>query len=188
VSNQAFRPLGQIGDGNSIIAAPPGEPLDGPRLVMCYDCGTLTKIAPAPDTPEDIEAFRVVRDHQHMERGPHDVHMQLFPTSQATWDRLDVTTEFRKELMANQVYVAAYRDQVGEDAVKCHQQHGQPAWPGSPCIDYKSDAKKLGGGLGRRKSIALLRDPQRLQYLCTYCPYESTVTTQKRWDRGDYKQ
>lgn len=181
-----IRPLGPIGDGNSIIAAPPGMPLDGPRLVMCYDCNTLTKIGPSPDAREDPEVFRVVQAHQHLERGPHDVHMQLFPTSQVTWERLDVTTEFRKELMANQVYVQEYRDQIGDDAVKCHQLHGQPAWPGSPCIDYKTDAKRLGFGLGK-KSIMLRRDPQRLQYLCTYCPYESTVSTQKRWDRGDYK-
>jgi len=181
-----IRPLGTIGDGSSIIAAPPGMPLDGPRLVMCFDCGVLTEVGPQPDGPEDPELFRVVRDHQHIERGNHDVHMQCWPTSQATWDRLDVTTEFRKELMANQIQVQEYRDQIGEDAVKCHRLHGQPELPGKPCIDYKSDAKRLGGGLGR-KSILLRRDPQRLNYLCTYCPYESTVVTQKRWERGDYK-
>lgn len=180
--------MGSIGDGNSIIAAPPGEPLDGPRLVICYDCGTLTKIGPPPDSREDGELFRVVREHQHLDRGEHDVHMQLFPTSAKTWERLDVTTEFRKELLANQIYVQDYRDQIGEDAVRCHKQHGQPEWPGKPCIDYKSDVKRLGLGLGKKLSISMARrDPQNLQYLCTYCPYDSTVTTQKRWDRGDYK-
>lgn len=117
--------------------------------------------------------------------GPHDVHMQMFPTSWSTWEKLDVETEFRKAALENQVWIKDYRDQIGEDAVRCHRAHNQPAWPGTPCIDYKSDAKRLGGGLSVKVSLRR-RDPAKLQYLCTYCPYESTVTTAKRVEKGAY--
>jgi hypothetical protein len=170
--------------------AGPNAVLDGPRLLVCFDCNTLTKVAPYLGPAElDKDLDRVVALHQHHEipeyrrKGG-----RLFPTEQKTWDRLDVVTELRKEMIANQVWISEYRDQVGVDAVKCFRSHGSPEWPGKPCIDYKTAGKRLGGGLTVRGVDQKKRDLHGLQYLCIYCPYESTVTTQKRWDKGAYKQ
>ena len=173
--------------GQSILEpAKPGTVMDGPRLLLCYDCQTLTKIAPFLGPVErDVDLERAVGAHQHLERGAHDVHMQLFPTTADTWERLDPVETLRKEMMANNIWIQEYRVQVGEDAVKCHREHGQPEYPGKPCIDYKTDKKRLGGGLSVRVDLRK-RDPHGLQYLCTYCPYESTVVTEKRWRKGAY--
>lgn len=174
--------------GQSVLKeAAPGTVMDGPRLVVCYECATITKLAPYVGPPAgDRELERCVEMHQHLNLGPHDVHMHLMPTTQETWDHLDPVQDLRKEALANGIWIEEYRSQVSEDAVKCHQAHGQPSLPGKPCIDYKDDSKRLGGGLPVKVSLRL-RDPAKLQYLCTYCPYESTVTTQKRWDQGAYK-
>lgn len=164
----------------------PGEKLDGPRLFVCLDCSTMTRILPYMGPPEhDQDLEKCVRSHQHLEKGPHEVRFQLFQTTWATWEHLDPVEELRKQFEANGVWIQEYRSQVGEDAVACHRKHNQPEYPGKPCIDYKTDAKRLGGGLSVRVSLKL-RDPAKLQYLCTYCPYESTVVTAKRWEQGAY--
>jgi hypothetical protein len=165
---------------------PAAPVLDGPRLLFCYTCRTLTKVPAKPHhtTPNehDHALNEIVERHQHHEVPEHNRKGgRLWATDQKTWDSMDVVTEVRKELMAHQVWIEEYRDTLMEDAAKCHRKHGQPEWPGKPCIDYKTDKKRIGGPLGRRSL-----DLNQLQYMCTYCPYESTVTTAKRFERGDY--
>jgi hypothetical protein len=172
---------------------PGEEPLfDGPRLLLCKDCGVLTKVPGAPHNgfvPDGgwPELDHIVAQHQHTEIPEHKRKGgMLFPTTQKTWDTLDPTTEVRKWALANQVWISEYKDTLMEDAGKCFRKHHSPEFPGKPCIDYKTDAKRIGAPSGNKRSIALDDKRGKLQFLCTYCPYESTVTTAKRIIRGDY--
>jgi hypothetical protein len=86
--------------------------------------------------------------------------------------------QVKKELQNNQMEVMGYRDQLREDAGNCFIRHGNPEYPGKPCIDFEAADKRLG-----RKNT-----PKKFQqYLCTYCAYTSSVTVSKRHRRGDYR-
>lgn len=83
-----------------------------------------------------------------------------------------------KQALADQrIEMNEYRDQLREDAGQCFIAHHNPEFPGKPCRDYQAGNKRLG----------LKTTPRPYQqFLCTYCPYESSVTVSKRHKRGDY--
>lgn len=87
--------------------------------------------------------------------------------------------QVKKLLADQQMEVMEYRDQLRDDAAKCFNRHGNPEWPGKPCLDYQAKDKRLG-----RSNI----DKKFQQYLCTYCAYQSSVTVEIRARRGDYKR
>lgn len=91
---------------------------------------------------------------------------------------MEAVQQVKKVLSDQQMEVNEYRDQLREDAGKCFIKHSNPEWPGKPCLDYQARDKRLG-----RKDTP----KQHQQFLCTYCPYESSVTVGKRHKRGDYK-
>jgi hypothetical protein len=168
------------------------------RLALCLYCKTLSKIEDRHS--EDPGYDPLLQDW--IDRHAHGLNLDVEPGS--TYDahpggrlyQLDtgnvtgandealsaierrMVEEVRAEVAKANQEVYDLRDEVREDAVKCHLLHGQPSYPGSPCSDYQHSSKLIG----RRNT------PERFrQYTCTYCPYESTVTVAKRALRGDYK-
>lgn len=91
---------------------------------------------------------------------------------------MEAVTQVKRVLADQQIEVMSYRDQLREDAAICFNKHGNPEYPGRGCLDYQASDKRLG-----RKNTP----KQFQQFLCTYCPYESSVTVTKRHKRGDYR-
>lgn len=90
----------------------------------------------------------------------------------------DAVMKVKDALAAQHVEVFEFRDQLKEDAQSCFEKHGRPDVAKAGCIDYHAGNKRLGS-----ERVA----PQVAKWLCTYCPYESTVTVKKRANRGDYR-
>lgn len=156
------------------------------RIAYCYQCETLTVVEPYEGPPEyDVHLQHWIDAHLHG-KTPDDARGMLFVKEPSQFDHSGAGSaieeqaieEVRAELRKANLEVYALRDNVKEDAVKCHQRHGQPHWPHKLCGDYKDDSKRLG-----RTDVP----PRFQQYQCTYCPYEVTVETEKRWRAGGYK-
>lgn len=102
--------------------------------------------------------------------------IKVFPVDQATYEKLDVVTELKKELakQTGQFFEEAtyYRD----EAAKCYNAHGNP--DGS-CIDYLDDSRRIGSD----------KIPKKYQtYLCHLCPIQqSYINVEIRRKAGLYK-
>lgn len=172
------------------------------RLCYCYHCQNLEKIDDvAPGTPTDYDAVLQNWIDRHMHGLHLDVHpggrMFAFDDSRENIDRsmpsmvtgrerdaeglsaleAQAVMEVRKELAKNHIEINDYRDQLRTDATDCFRKHHNPEAITRPCIDYHSGSKRLG-----RKDTP----PKWRQYLCTYCPYTSSITVEVRRRRGDY--
>ena len=156
-------------------------------LAYCYYCKQLQPLDAYNSDRTDDDVLLQEWIDRHMHGMSLDDHPggRVFPlgesnvdTSEAPWADLDREVEVVKAKLARQQQeVFALRDELRDDAVVCHRKHHQPELPGKPCRDYHHESKRLG-----RKDQA----PSDLLYLCTYCPYESSVTVAKRALRGDY--
>lgn len=160
------------------------------RLAYCYECQTLSKIDDAPTQNPDDDYLLQDWIDRHM-HGKHiddhkggrvfnvDTEQQGLEESKAM-DAIErkAVEEVRAELAKVNAEVFNYRDELREEATKCHRRHGQPHAPGKMCIDYRSDSKRLGS----KKTF------NELAYLCTYCPYTSSITVEVRRRRGDYNR
>lgn len=176
------------------------------RLAYCYLCRKLERLDDFeidfndPRSAEhDVLLSNWIERHMHGREVDDHPGGRLFPfddsrenvdtslrlTDGATLDidgvaalEMQAVQEVKKKLQENQMEVLEYRDQLREDAGVCFNKHGNPEFPGKPCIDFECAEKRLG-----RKNT-----PKKFQqYLCTYCPYTSTVTVAKRHRRGDYR-
>ena len=158
------------------------------RLAYCYHCNSLSKVEPYEGPPEyDIHLQRWIDEHLHSMSLEDHPGGRVFVKDASQFDHSgeaggaieeQMVEEVRSELAQANLEVYALRDSVKEDALKCHSKHGRPSWPGKPCVDYQDDIKRIG-----RSDVPA----EFQQFQCTYCPYEETVTTQKRWDAGQYK-
>jgi hypothetical protein len=158
------------------------------RIAYCFHCHSLTKVE-AYEGPHEYDQHmqRWIDEHLHgmsVEEHPggrfFTKEASNFDHSGEAGDAIEeqMVEEVRAELAQANLEVYAMRDSVKEDAVKCHRKHGQPSWPGKPCVDYRGADKALG-----RQDV-----PEEFrQFQCTYCPYEETVNFEKRWRRGMYK-
>lgn len=169
------------------------------RLAFCYvdTCRTLSKLPDYEGNPDHDSALQ-----DWIDRHMHGLHIDTHPggrlyqmddeqegITRTVSTRGGVETlsameaaavqEVRAELAKVGIEMNDYRNELRIDAVKCHQKHGQPSHPGKLCIDYQSDSKRLG-----RKDTP----KDKRIYLCTFCPYESSVTVTKRANRGDYRR
>ncbi len=155
-----------------------------PRLVCCYDCEVMIPCPDVPDgtPPEHDGALNAIVDrHQHTDIPDSKIKGgKVFVCDVATWQKLGgpegALTHMKAELRKNQIEIAEFRDELGDDAMKCFNQHHRPQYG---CSDYCSDEKTLG----RKEGVP----PDKRQYLCFYCPVQSFVTTQVRWKKGWYK-
>jgi hypothetical protein len=80
----------------------------------------------------------------------------------------------------------AVQDTYKEDANACFRKHGSPGGSDhgpANCVDYQDDSKRLTDRQWKD------RHPEQSHvWLCTFCPYQSVVTTRIRMGRGDYDQ
>lgn len=169
------------------------------RLAYCARCECMSKL---PDFTGRTEHDASLQDwiDRHMHGFTEDEHPggQLFTydvqqsdidrrvvtedgrfIGEASADEMEAVQAARSELRKIGKEVDEYRDELRIDATMCHRKHGQPSFPGKPCIDYRSE-KKL---IGRRN---LPKDA--LMYVCTMCPYQVSVTVEIRRRRGDYAE
>lgn len=146
-----------------------------PRLLVCLDCPSLTKLGDFDGPPEyDVELEAIVQQHQHLDI-PEERRKggNLVKCDPATYAHLDVETEIRKELAQNHILVNEARDQFKEDALACFNQHHRPAL----CGDYETEPKRIGP--------ADVPKAWR-RYLCHHCPVHSNVITDVRLQKGYY--
>lgn len=181
------------------------------RMAFCYCCRTLSKLPDYKGSNPDNDAVladwieRHLHGFHHMDTGPDpelredgrrhpggrvfvsETPSQFDPTTpygEGSFES-DMVEEIRAELQQMGLQMQDYRDELREDAVKCHHKHGQPDLNnGKPCIDYRASSKKIGS----RYAHMSLNGARDLAYLCTHCPYESSVTVAIRSRRGDYRR
>lgn len=147
------------------------------RLAFCYHCQTLTKVE-IWDGPPAADPWLQEWINEHMHGMSVDQHpggrVFLKEASQfdhsGAGDRFEeqAIEEVRAELSKANQEVYDIRDGLRYDAVKCHRKHGQPHFPGKPCIDYQSDSKRVGVQKG---SVT----KGMFHYVCTFCPYSSSI-------------
>ena len=95
--------------------------------------------------------------------------IKLFPVDQATYDKLDVVTELKKELNEQTGLLFEEATYYKDEAIKCYNEHKNPSIPGNQCIDFLSDGKQIGPTV-----------PKKYQtYLCHMCPYMQTYVAQE---------
>lgn len=169
------------------------------RLLHCGVCKTVEEI-PDYEGAEDVDPLveKVVMEHNRRDPMAHGGGEKL-PMRLAQVDDLEYAhsrDEVMKRLMEDSKEVGM-DPWVGEafntfsvDAGKCYNQHRRPDYgQGKPCIDYRSESKRIGrptaeGKLAIKENAKLgAKDPR----LCDWCPYQSTVTTAIRAQKGMYK-
>lgn len=179
-----------------------------PRLIACQDCGTAEVLPDVLGDSGELDPLlaRVLNNHigplsteqqdrrirfglgRGREIDPKEMHKgPLFEVAADDWANPDVREKILKQIWGDTGYPAEFyaaTDTYKEDALRCFRRHDSPGSEKGPhaCIDYQADSKRLTDeqwirrGQGTRDHI----------YLCTFCPYESVVTTRKRSARGDY--
>lgn len=102
--------------------------------------------------------------------------IQAFPCDQATWEKLDVVTEMKKELQLATGEFYEESQYYKEEALKCYNEHKNPQLG---CPDWRDDNKTLGS-----KDM-----PKKYRtYLCDVCPVSQTyIQTEIRRKAGMYK-
>lgn len=151
-----------------------------PRLLACYGCNVAFKVPSLDQDPHNDVLDRLVEQHQHWELPESKRRGMLFglDISEEQWEALDLKKAVNQELAQFQHEMSDVRDTLKEDAAACFLRHGNPVWPQEPCIDVFTDAKRIG---------RVVKDKDEQLFLCAFCPYISSVTTDIRFRRGDYK-
>lgn len=84
----------------------------------------------------------------------------------------------------------ATKDTFREDAGKCYERHGRPGSAKGPyaCVGFQDNSKLLTDEGWMRRGRDSGQPNRQPIYLCTFCPYQSVVTTRIRMQRGDYSE
>lgn len=183
------------------------------RLLQCQDCRSVETLPEAPKSGPDSLLERLVARHQgpltneqnarrvRLGQGrsreinvdePHFGNLHLVPKAQ--WDHPN--TE-QREALRQQILVQMWGENTGyppefyaskstftEDAGICFEKHGRPGQTDKSfaCIDYQDESKRLTDREWK------LRNPESMEvFLCSFCPFQSVVTTRIRSARGDYE-
>ena len=100
--------------------------------------------------------------------------IKVFPVEQATYDRMDVVTELKKELSDHTGLLFEESTYYKDEAIKCYNNHKNPSIPGRECIDFLDDSKQIGPTV-----------PKKYQtYLCHMCPYMQSYVAQEMRSRA----
>jgi len=114
--------------------------------------------------------------------------IQVYAVDQKTWDTMDVVTQIKKELEAQQQQHYAEVDEYKDSALKCYNAHGNPDIS-SGCRDYMDDSKLIGKATyddGEGHTITV--PPKFRQYLCYVCPFQQTqINVELRRRKGYYR-
>ena len=170
------------------------------RLLHCNVCKTIDEI-PDYEGHEEVDPLveRVVMEHNRRDPMKHGgaatLPMRLAKVDDFEWqaDREKVVKELNRTGMEVGFdpwpWASDSHNVFREDAGKCWISHRQPELPGKPCIDYRSEAKRIGRPTSEGKAV--LKDNPKLgssdPHLCDWCPYQVTVQTEIRARKGMYK-
>jgi len=180
------------------------NPSNEPRLAVCNVCNTIERIPATPNeirrVPATVElvsgetyTFRdehgatimvpefdpVLEDfvgrHTH---GLDDVSgmqaITVFPVDPATWEKVDVVAELKKELQQITGEFYEESEYYREEALKCYNAHHNPV---DKCSDLYSEAKTIGPKVAPKYQV----------YLCHMCPFvHSVVNVELRRKKGWY--
>jgi hypothetical protein len=150
------------------------------RLAYCSECKSISRLDDRldPDPDNDPVGHEWVKRHWH--GGRTEAAFADCPDLPDDWSHSQHVTQFKEALLSNNPHydVHELRDEIKDDALSCFRKHDNPSYDGRRCIDYHSDAKRLGVG----ELPAAAR-----RYLCDFCPYEESVRVEKRWRAGQYK-
>src|SRR5512140_57806 len=136
------------------------------RLAYCFECRTLSKVGDFGGTNPEHDGLLQDWIDRHMHGRTLDEHkggrifaydfsaanierraynpVSGFESEELSAMELAAVQEVRAELLKVNQEVFDFRDEVRMDATTCHIKHGQPSWPGKPCIDYHAGSKLLG--------------------------------------------
>lgn len=101
--------------------------------------------------------------------------LKVFPVDQATYEKMDIVTELKKEL--NDVTGEFFEESMyyRDSAVGCYNEHHNPE---GSCIDYCDDSKRIGPTDVPK---------QHQMYLCHMCPIQqSYINVELRRKAGYY--
>lgn len=154
------------------------------RLLACYTCLSIDKLPPyeGREGPggEYLDDDPVL---EHLLLGHQDHRGRIFRVDEGTWENLQARTKISQQLFADQAAQVEFRDQLKDDAHSCWKKHNRPGRDGLlNCPDFRDGSKRLGNPSKTRQSAAVAA-----VYLCSFCPYNSSVETEVRWRRGAYK-
>lgn len=101
--------------------------------------------------------------------------IKVFPVDQATYEKLDVVTELKKELSKQTGHFFEESTYYRDEATKCYNSHGNPE---GSCIDYLDDSRRIGSS----------KIPKKYQtFLCHLCPIQqSYINVEIRRKAGLY--
>jgi len=174
------------------------------RLATCFSCRTITKLSDFEGANPDHDVVLQDWIDRHLHSVPVDeIPGPLHPGAQvAVVEMPDITRspkffsmpiedqeraleriegvavyDLQSELQRTTQQVFEYRDDLRDEAAKCYLRHHSPSYPSRGCNDFRDDSKRLG-----RTKV-----PKKLQkYLCSYCPYSSTIMVELRRRKGVY--
>lgn len=170
------------------------------RLMYCDVCKTLDEI-PNYDGAMEVDPLveEVVMKHNKRDAKRHGwgegkLKMRLVEVDDLQYaQNKDAVLKKLKEqgnaVGENWQWLGEAHNTFSDDAMACWNQHRQPK-EGSPCIDYMSDAKRIGRPTeeGKEAVRANYKLGQTDPHLCQWCPYHSTVITNIRARKGMYKK
>jgi hypothetical protein len=156
------------------------------RLLQCWVCRSVEEL-PDYDGPPEHDVVLQYADEKHGGSTEQPHHRALHRVEKAHWEDSKVRRQIHAQMWTDTTgFVPEYyatKQTLQEDAAKCFQAHRRTI----PCIDYQDSSKRLGNpaaGLRRWLSKELRNDNLRsqgpVQFLCSYCPYQTVVDRAKR--------
>jgi hypothetical protein len=164
------------------------------RVLFCLVCKTFQEL-PLYNGPveKDVLLDILVERHIFPSGEPHKGH--LFRVPKMAWENESTRKQIVNQILGGgskgldefdkEFY--ATKDTFKEDAMVCYQKHLRPD---NGCPDWMSDKKILLPNTKAERKDAGLPDPKSApgpkNYLCQFCPVQSTVMQKARAKRGDY--
>jgi hypothetical protein len=97
--------------------------------------------------------------------------IKVFPVDQATYDKMDVVTELKRELASLTDKLWEEVEHYKTEALKCYNEHHNP----TSCIDYLDDSKRIGSDQMPRKYQS---------FLCHMCPIQQAYISHEQRKRS----
>lgn len=165
------------------------------RLLYCLVCDSIEELPPYDGDPEHDQLLEITLEHHVFPSGePHKGHLLRVPVDE--WTNSNIKKAMIEQLKGGgskglaefDADFYATSDTFREDALKCFAKHLRPT---DGCPDYKTDKMRLLPNTKAERKDAGLVDPKNApgprNYLCNFCPVQSTVDQKLRAMKGLYK-
>ena len=164
------------------------------RLLYCMVCNSLEELPPFEGRPENDHLLEIAVDpHKFPSGEPHKGLLFVVPTR--VWMDENARRETIKQIKGGgskgldefDKDFYSSRSTFQEDAMRCYNAHNRPK---DGCSDYGSDRMRLLPNTAKERAelglVSLKDAPGPKNYLCMFCPVQSTVMTKKRMAQGVY--